>query len=57
VATGLRPKFLDRLNEHGIEIPAKTFRSSPTARAAERPAGRNVRVPEASELAEPERAK
>ncbi len=57
VATGLRPKFLDRLNEHGIEIPAKTFRSTPAPRASERPATRNARVPEASELAEPERAK
>ena len=26
VATGLRPKFLDKLAEHGIEIPAKVFR-------------------------------
>ena len=57
VATGLRPKFLDRLAEHGIEVPAKTFRSSPASRTgADRPA-RNTRVPDASELAEPERAK
>jgi pilus assembly protein CpaF len=54
VATGLRPKFLDRLNEYGIDVPAKTFRSSPAPRAgAERPA-RNARVPEASELADKE---
>jgi pilus assembly protein CpaF len=56
VATGLRPKFLDRLNENGIDVPAKTFRSTPVPRASERPA-RNSRVPEASELAEPERAR
>ncbi|MEY2566602.1 MAG: pilus assembly protein CpaF [Actinomycetota bacterium] len=54
VATGLRPKFLDRLTERGIEVPAKTFRSSPGGRTvAERPA-RNVRVPDASELANKE---
>jgi pilus assembly protein CpaF len=53
-ATGLRPKFLDRLADHGIEVPAKTFRSSPAPRAvAERPP-RNARVPDASELAEKE---
>jgi pilus assembly protein CpaF len=56
VATGLRPKFLDKLNEHGIEIPAKTFRSTPAGRASAA-AARTVRVPDASELAEPERAK
>ncbi|MDQ1375641.1 MAG: pilus assembly protein CpaF [Actinomycetota bacterium] len=54
VATGLRPKFLDRLTEYGIEVPAKTFRSSPASRTVvERPA-RNARVPEASELADKE---
>jgi pilus assembly protein CpaF len=57
VATGLRPKFLDKLNEHGIEVPAKTFRSSPAAKATADRTGRNVRVPDASELAEPERAR
>jgi pilus assembly protein CpaF len=56
VATGLRPKFLDRLIEHGIEVPAKVFRSSPAPRGSERPA-RNVRVPDASALADPERAR
>jgi pilus assembly protein CpaF len=54
VATGLRPKFLDRLTERGIEVPAKTFRSSAASRTVpERPA-RNVRVPDASELADKE---
>jgi pilus assembly protein CpaF len=55
-ATGLRPKFLDRLAEHGIELPAKVFRSSPAPRASDRPA-RTVRVPDANELAQPERAR
>jgi pilus assembly protein CpaF len=27
VASGLRPKFLDRLNEAGVEVPASVFRS------------------------------
>jgi pilus assembly protein CpaF len=57
VATGLRPKFLDRLNENGIEVPAKTFRSTPAPQPASRPAARTSRVPEASELAEPERSR
>jgi pilus assembly protein CpaF len=57
VATGLRPKFLDRLNENGIEIPAKTFRSSSGGRTVSERPGRTARVPEANELAEPERAR
>ncbi|HEX9776172.1 MAG TPA: CpaF family protein [Actinomycetota bacterium] len=31
--TGLRPKFLERLSEHGITLPAKVFQPSPAARA------------------------
>jgi len=57
VATGLRPKFLDKLNEMGIELPAKVFHRTP-APAADRPKStRQVRVPSARELATPERAK
>jgi pilus assembly protein CpaF len=56
VATGLRPKFLDKLNDAGIEVPAKVFHKSARAATAERSA-RPTRVPTASELAEPERAR
>ena len=57
VPTGLRPKFLDKLAEAGIEVPAKVFHTKAAGRAsAERPA-RPSRVPTASELAEPERAR
>jgi len=60
-ATGLRPKFVDKLKEQGIELPAKVFHSG---RAAAAPAengrarsNRQVRVPSARELANPERSK
>jgi pilus assembly protein CpaF len=55
VATGLRPKFMDKLTEKEIEVPAATFRSpTPVVRpAANIP--RRVRVPEPSEIAERER--
>src|SRR5207248_9145760 len=55
-ATGLRPKFLDKLSEMGIEVPAKVFHSHSVS-AAERRSTRQVRVPSARELASPERAK
>jgi pilus assembly protein CpaF len=58
VATGLRPKFLDKLAENGIEVPAKAFRApapvTPTAPAGSR--GRSARVPSLSTLARAERA-
>jgi pilus assembly protein CpaF len=58
-ATGLRPKFVDRLKEQGIELPAKVFHASRiAAQSDERPRStRQVRVPNARELATPERAK
>ncbi|MGH9023835.1 MAG: CpaF family protein [Acidimicrobiia bacterium] len=31
-ATGLRPRFVDKLRQEGIELPASTFRASETAR-------------------------
>ncbi len=31
-ATGLRPKFLDKLKEHGVEVPAKMFHRSMDSR-------------------------
>jgi pilus assembly protein CpaF len=57
VATGLRPKFLDKLAENGIEVPAKAFRSSapPVAQPVSRL--RNTRVPSVSKLATAERAR
>ena len=58
VATGLRPKFLDKLGEMGIEVPAKVFHSHAVASATgERRSTRQVRVPNARSLASPERAK
>jgi pilus assembly protein CpaF len=32
-STGLRPKFLDKLKSHGVEIPAKILQASPAVRA------------------------
>jgi pilus assembly protein CpaF len=59
VATGLRPKFIDKLNEIGIELPAKVFhRPAAPAVDGHRPKStRQVRVPSARELATAERAK
>jgi pilus assembly protein CpaF len=57
VATGLRPKFLDKLNEAGVELPAKVFQSKPAARITPERQGRMTRVPKARELAEMERAR
>jgi len=58
-ATGLRPKFLDKLNEQGIELPAKVFHAHRAAPGQDgRPKStRQVRVPSARELASAERAK
>jgi pilus assembly protein CpaF len=58
VATGLRPKFIDKLNEMGIELPAKVFHRTPAPAVDGRPkSNRQVRVPSARELASAERAK
>ncbi len=60
VATGLRPKFVDKLNELGIELPAKVFhahRAAPTQGDGRSKSTRQVRVPSARELATAERAK
>ena len=57
VATGLRPKFLDKLGDAGIELPAKVFQSKPAPRLAPERQGRMTRVPKASELAEMERSR
>ena len=34
VATGLRPKFIDKIAEHGVEVPAAAFKSNKRANAA-----------------------
>jgi pilus assembly protein CpaF len=55
--TGLRPKFLDRLGEQNIDVPASAFKVSggPSDRmAAAGIRGRKVRVPSQRELAERE---
>jgi pilus assembly protein CpaF len=56
VPTGLRPHFLEKLAENGIEIPASALRSRPTAAAAAT-RGRVTRVPSHSRLAEADRAR
>jgi pilus assembly protein CpaF len=57
-ATGLRPKFIDKLNELGIELPAKVFHRTAAPATDGRPKStRQVRVPSARELASSERAK
>ena len=59
VPTGLRPKFLDKLAEVGIEVPAKMFQPSrPVSAVApvNRSTGR-LRVPALNDLAAPERAR
>ena len=59
-ATGLRPKFVDKLNEHNIELPAKVFhahRTPPAQNDGRAKSNRQVRVPSARELATAERAK
>ena len=58
VATGLRPKFLDKLAESGVEVPAKAFRPPPPPAAAV--SGNrlhNAKVPKISQLVRPERAR
>jgi pilus assembly protein CpaF len=55
VATGLRPKFMDKLVEREIEVPASAFRSPTPLRPAASVVRRKVRVPEPGEIAERER--
>ena len=57
VATGLRPKYLDKLAENGIEVPAKAFRAPAAPPAAPVTRLRNTRVPSVSKLATAERAR
>ena len=55
VATGLRPKFLEKLITLGVEVPARVFQSRPAAGGASR--GRGGRLPSPVELAEASRAR
>ncbi|HEX4822652.1 MAG TPA: CpaF family protein [Acidimicrobiales bacterium] len=54
VATGLRPKFMDKLLEKEIDVPASSFRAPPPIRQPNGN-GRRVRVPDVGEIAERER--
>ena len=58
VPTGLRPRFLEKLHEHGIDVPAKSFHAPPV-RATSNGSTRSgrVRVPAAHELISPERSR
>jgi pilus assembly protein CpaF len=57
VATGLRPKFLDKLVERDIEVPASAFKApAPVSRATAPVRGKKpLRAPSAGELADRER--
>jgi len=54
-ATGLRPKFLDKLAISGVEVPARVFQTTGTPAAAR--SGRSGRMPSVAELASAERAR
>ena len=55
VPTGLRPKFLDRLAEAGIDLPAKAFRPDRAELAPGRPP--RGRDPKVAQLLRPERVR
>jgi pilus assembly protein CpaF len=57
VATGLRPKFLDKLAEEGIEVPASAFRAPTVSQTTPVSRLRQTRVPSVSKLATAERAR
>jgi pilus assembly protein CpaF len=57
VATGLRPKFLDKLAEQGIDVPASAFRAPAAAPPQQVSRLRSTRVPSVSKLATAERAR
>jgi pilus assembly protein CpaF len=57
-ATGLRPRFVDRLADQGIDLPANVFRSRVVPASmdvGER--GRVARIPSMHDLADPERSR
>ena len=54
-ATGLRPKFVDKLGEVDVDVPASVFKSATSDRlAAAGVRGRKVRIPSSRELADRE---
>ena len=53
--TGLRPRFLDKLHDEGIEVPAKVFQAP--ARVVPATSRTRLRQLSARDLAEPERAR
>jgi pilus assembly protein CpaF len=55
VATGLRPKFVDKLIEHGVEVPAAAFRAPRRAQAPMPSRRATTRAPKARDIAEKER--
>jgi pilus assembly protein CpaF len=57
VATGLRPKFLDKLHEEGIDVPAKVFRQTPAPPAPETSARLRGGKVNLKALASPERSR
>jgi pilus assembly protein CpaF len=59
-ATGLRPKFLEKLGEMGVELPAKVFHAPAgreVAQVSTTRLARTASAPAVAELAEPERAR
>jgi pilus assembly protein CpaF len=54
-ATGLRPKFMDRLKEANIELPATVFRTKSAPSATTERAGRGSKAPSSRRLVESER--
>ncbi|GAC1586690.1 MAG: CpaF family protein [Acidimicrobiales bacterium] len=56
VATGLRPKFLDKLNDLEIDVPARVFQQKALPVRDSRPA-RGSRAPSAADLASAERSR
>ena len=56
VSTGLRPKFLDKLAEHGISVPAAALKKGGVAPAAPQASTkRRAKAPSAREIAQRER--
>jgi pilus assembly protein CpaF len=54
VATGLRPRFLDKIATSGVEVPARVFQSRPASGGAR---SRSARLASPAELAEQSRAR
>ena len=58
-ATGLRPRFIDKIAEHGIEVPAAVFKSAKRAAGASKSSSRkrSTKVPSSKEIADKERVR